>query len=239
MRINRFLALCGIASRRKCEEFIARGDISINGLIITDLSTLINPKKDKIFYKNKLIDLPSNYSYYILNKPAGYVSSTTDPHDRITVYSLLKGIEERVFHVGRLDQDSEGLLLFTNDGILAHRLLHPKYHVRKRYLVKVNGFLDDLSINKLVKGVELEEGITNPSNIELINRSNNESVFYITITQGWKRQIRRMIDKIGLHATYLRRDSFGCIDLSDLKPGKWRKLSMNEVKSLYKQVKLP
>ncbi|MDH4129038.1 MAG: rRNA pseudouridine synthase [Spirochaetota bacterium] len=238
MRLNRFLALCGIASRRKCEEYILNGDVSVNGLIITNLATIIDPKKDRILFHKKQINLPNEFSYYVLNKPAGCLSSASDPHNRMTVYSLLKGIEERVFHVGRLDQDSEGLLLFTNDGKLAHRLLHPKYQVKKKYFVKVNGYLTDQAVNNLKLGIELEEGKTNPSEINIISRSAKESSFDIIITQGWKRQIRRMIDYIGLQVAYLRRDSIGPIILSDLELTKWRKLSMDEIKNLKRQLKL-
>ncbi|HEO65208.1 MAG TPA: rRNA pseudouridine synthase [Spirochaetes bacterium] len=192
-----------------------------------------------MLYKGELIHPPEELSYYILHKPMGYLSSAEDPHHRRTIYLLTKDIPERVFHVGRLDKDSEGLLLLTNDGKLGHRLLHPKYQVPKEYYVEVNGFLSDEAIEKLVSGVELEEGRTNPSEIDLIDRSEKTSQFNIVLHQGWKRQIRRMTESIGLEVTYLRRDTFGPLGLKGLPLGEWRKLSTIDINRLKREVNLP
>jgi len=239
VRLNRYLALCGVASRRKCDDIILSGNVAVNDVVCKELATLINPKKDKVSYNGEILKVPVNYSYYILNKPAGYITSSGDPHNRKTVYSLLKDVGERVFHVGRLDQDSKGLLLFTNDGKMAHRLLHPKYEVPKEYLLTVNGFLSDESISMLEKGIVLEEGKTKEAIIKLIRRKEKESEIRITISQGWKRQIRRMVEAIGLGVKTLRRETFGCLSLSDLEEGGYRKLTVEEINALKRLVKLP
>ncbi len=239
LRINRYLSLCGIASRRKCESILLNGDVSVNDEVCINLSTTVHPGRDRVHYKGKLIHPPTELSYYILHKPKGYLSSAEDPHHRKTIYLLIKDIPERVFHVGRLDKDSEGLLFLTNDGKLAHRLLHPKYQVPKEYYVEVNGFLSDGAIEKLISGVELEEGKTNPSKIDLINRSGKESQFNIVLHQGWKRQIRRMVESTGLEVTYLRRDTFGPLGLTGLSLGEWRKLSITDINRLKREVNLP
>ena len=239
MRLNRYLALCGVASRRKCDDIILSGTVSVNDVVCRELATLINPKSDKVSFQNELLTLPVNYSYYILNKPAGYLTSSGDPHHRKTVYSLIKDIKERVFHVGRLDQNSMGLLLFTNDGKMAHRLLHPKYEVPKEYHVTVDGFLSDENIDKLEHGVDLEEGRTKEARVDVIHRSKKESKIRMVISQGWKRQIRRMIEAVGLEVTTLSRESFGCLTLSGIEPGGFRKLTVEEVNALKRLVKLP
>ncbi len=204
-----------------------------------NLSTMVHPGKDQILYKGNLISPPVELSYYVLHKPMGYLSSASDPHHSKTIYLLTEGIRERVFHVGRLDKDSEGLLLLTNDGKLAHRLLHPKYEVPKGYYVEVNDFLSDEAIEKLISGVELEEGRTNPSRVDLISRSEKGSQFNIVIHQGWKRQIRRMAESIGLKVTYLRRDTFGSLSLKGIAAGEWKKFSVTEINKLKRMVKLP
>ncbi len=232
MRLNKYLSQCGIASRRKCEKYILKGYLSINNVVVKDLATSVNINKDKIKFKQKEIHLPKKLSYYLLNKPKGYIVSSFDPHHKETVYKLIKNVKERIFHVGRLDYDSEGALLFTNDGELSHKLLHPKYSIPKKYYVKVNGELTNKLIYNLRSGVRLDEGITNKAIIKLEHRSKNNSAFYITISQGWKRQIKRMVNSIGLKVTYLRRDSFANLSIANIKIGHWVKLSQKQILSL-------
>ena len=236
MRINKYLSLCGVASRRKCDEIIQKHEISINGKTVTEVGTKVNVDEDIVSYKGKEVTLPTQFSYYILNKPRGYITSIGDPQDRKTIEALLTDIEEKVFHVGRLDKESEGLLLLTNDGDLSHKLLHPKFEVPKKYLVEVNRFLTDDHIKKLSSGIELYEGITKKCHVELIKRSELKSTFHITITQGWNRQIRRMLERLTIKTLTLRRETFGTLKLNRLKSGDIRELTSGEILSLQKLV---
>lgn len=238
MRINKFLAQCGVASRRKCEEYILNGDITINGEVITNLSTTIDPDSDQIFYRGKPLQLPDNFSYYILNKPKNYLVTTEDTFGREIVFSLLNGINEKLFYIGRLDYESEGALLFTNDGNLSHRLLHPKYTIPKQYYVEVNGFINDDQIKQLESGIILEEGKTNPTELFSIYRTKKKSTFKLILTQGWNRQIRRMISAIDSTVTYLRRDSFANITIDHLPIGEYRPLTQHEIYTLKQLVQL-
>lgn len=234
MRINKYLAQCGLASRRKCEEYILAGAIRVNGTVVKDLATQIDPDNDNVTYKDTQLHLTQeDKAYYILNKPKGYLCSQGDPQGRETIYDLMEGITERIFHVGRLDYDTEGLLLLTNDGDLANKLLHPRFKVPKKYFVQVDGEIKDREVDFLCNGVHLEEGVTEKAEIQLINRNQKKSIFYMTISQGWKRQIRRMIEEIGLSVTYLKRESFATLNLNDLEKGRWRKLTDSEIQSLF------
>ncbi len=239
MRINRYLSLCGLASRRKCEEYILNSLITVNESICTNLSTVINPKKDKVYYNGNQLKPPLEQIYLILNKPRGYLTTAYDPFNRNTIYSLIKEINEKIFHVGRLDQDSEGLLLLTNDGKLSHRLQHPKYEVPKTYFITINSHISQQDILKLSTGIQLEEGITKPAKIQLLKSSSDDSQFYLTISQGWKRQIRRMLSSLNHNVIQLKRISIGSVNITGLETGNWRKLNLNEVKSLKRMVNLP
>ena len=235
MRINKFLAQAGLGSRRACEKFILDNKIHLNGKIITNLATDINPQKDKITYNNKLLKLQLQKIYVILNKPPGYLVTSSDPFDRRTVFELLPKFPERIFPVGRLDKSSSGLLIFTNDGDFANTILHPKKKIPKVYIVKIKGKPSQSQINNLRNGITLENDNTLPAKvfIKSYNPSNDLSKLRIIIYEGKNRQIRRMIKAIGKKVAFLKRVQIGGIKQGRLQEGDWRFLKHKEIKHLY------
>lgn len=231
MRIQKFLAHSGVASRRKSEELIRLGKIKINGKK-AKIGQTIDPLQDKVVMDNKLIK-PEKLEYFVLNKPAGYVSTVTDPQRRKTVISLLDSNHARVYPVGRLDLDSEGLMLLTNDGNLAYYLTHPKFQVEKTYQVLVRGNPTQASLTKLAKGVYLGDGKTSPANI-VKKDENNDGNNWLTITihEGKKHQIRRMLEHIGHPVLQLTRTKIGFLKLGNLESGQTRKLTKKEHASI-------
>lgn len=231
MRINKYIALTGRASRRGADELIQEGRIFVNNKIVKNLGIQIDPDKDKVELDGKQITVKEECEYWLVNKPRGVVSTVKDTHRRKTVVSLVK-TAARLFPVGRLDAESEGLLLLTNDGELAYKLTHPKYEIEKTYEVKVMGKVDDLKVIKLSRGVRLEEGVTAPAVVEILGHNRLE----FKIHEGRKRQIRRMCSKVGLEVVELRRIKMGSLSLGDLKTGEKRELTQTEVNELKKQV---
>ncbi|MBL7108104.1 MAG: rRNA pseudouridine synthase [Candidatus Cloacimonetes bacterium] len=232
MRINKFLAQTGLGSRRSCEKLIIDGKIKINGRVVTDLAIDINPKKDKVFFNNKLLKFPSRKIYLILNKPEGYLVTSSDPFERKTVFDLLPNFPERIFPVGRLDKNSCGLLILTNDGDFANNITHPKRKIPKVYIVKAKGKITKNQINHLRNGILLEDGKTMPAKIFLksYNKSMNISKLRITISEGKKRQLKRMIKSVGSEVVFLKRLQIGSIKLGKLPKAEWRFLKDNEIK---------
>jgi len=230
MRINRFLAQSGIGSRRKVEEFILEGRVQLNSVVITDLSTKVDPRKDTVTFNGEIIKLPQEKIYIMLNKPKGYVTTAEDTHGRPTVFDLLshflakarKGEEEktRLFTVGRLDMNSRGLLLLTNDGDWAYRLTHPKHTINKTYKAILNGNPSEDQVEKLRQGVDIGGYTTKPAEVKKI--SSNK--FVITISEGKKRQVRLMFRAIGFQVKDLKRTIVGKYELGDLKSGEWREV---------------
>jgi pseudouridine synthase len=237
-RINRILSLSGIASRRKADELIESGRIMLNGRIVRELGTKAQWGKDSIKQDGNEIPKPSSRTYIILNKPFGYISSLHDPQKRPVVTDLLKDITQRVYPVGRLDFDSLGLLILTNDGDLAHRLTHPRHHVPRTYKVTVKGTLHEETLHRLRKGVQLEDGFSGPSRASIVKQSGGNSVIRLTISQGRNRMVRRMMEAVGHRAIHLIRTGFGDLELKDLKIGRYRHLTSHEVISLKKSVGL-
>jgi pseudouridine synthase len=231
MRINKFLAKAGLGSRRACEPLILNGKIKVNGKIITDLATDINPEKDEVTAQDKLVKIPTRKIYLMLNKPQGYLVTFSDPFKRKTIFELLPKFSERVFSIGRLDKSSCGLLLLTNDGDLANKIMHPKLKIPKVYLVKVKGKLSQSQINKLRSGVTLEDGKTLPAKVFIknYNKSQDTTKLRMTIFEGRNRQIRRMIKQIGCQTIYLKRVQIGGIRLGRLAEGNWRFLKSKEL----------
>ena len=223
IRLAKFLSTAGIASRRKAEELIKQGKISVNGHIVKDVATNVDADSQDIKFNNKVVGVEDKV-YYLLNKPVGYVCSAKDPHNDKTVLSLLPA-KPKVFSVGRLDKNSQGLLLLTNDGDLAYQLTHPKFEVSKTYLVKVNHKLDKKIATSLKQGMFLEEGLAQADKVEVIN--NHELL--ISIHQGWKRQIRRMMDELGYKVNTLTRISEGKLNLDQLASGKYKILKKEEI----------
>jgi len=236
-RLQKYLAGAGIASRRKCEELILQGQVQVNNSVVIKLGTKVDPQKNIVEVKGKLVKYKEkkHYSYILLNKPKGYLTSLSDPFGRPTVLDLLKDVKERVYPVGRLDHNSEGLLIFTNDGELTYALTHPAKEVEKVYIVKVKGIPSSEKLKTLSKGVVLENNYKiSPCNIYLLKITNGNAILKIKIREGKKRQIRKMAEYIGHFVLKLRRIQTGPISLKGVKPGEYRYLSKQEIKSLKK-----
>ncbi len=236
-RLQKYLSGAGVDSRRKCEELILQGQVWVNNTIVTKLGTKIDPQKDTVEVKGKLIKYKEKkyYSYILLNKPKGYLTSLSDPFGRPIVLDLLKDIKERVYPIGRLDFNSEGLLILTNDGELTHALTHPSKEVEKVYIVKVKGIPSSEKLKTLSKGVTLKSNYKiSPCNIYLLKITNGNAILKIKIREGKKRQIRKMSEYIGHFVLKLRRTQLGPISLKGVKPGEYRYLNKEEIKSLKK-----
>ncbi len=236
IRLNKYLADMGIASRRKADEMILQGRIAVNSEVVRELGTKINPNLDVIEADGNRVDAPQQLIYIVLNKPTGVISSVTDPQGRKTVTGIV-GSRDRLYPVGRLDEDSQGLILLTNDGNLAHKLTHPKFHIPKVYEAAISGQVKQEQIDEMRKGVKLEEGMTAPAQVREVRRGFNKTLLEITLFEGKKRQIRRMCATLHLHVLQLRRIQMGPIKLGDLEEGKWRNLTREEVELLMLEVK--
>lgn len=238
-RLQKIMAEAGVASRRKCEELILSGKVQLNGETVTALGTKADPAVDEITVDGKPIGVEKKM-YLVFNKPKGVITSASDPQGRKIVTDYLKGITERLYPVGRLDYDTEGLLLLTNDGHFAHQLTHPKHHVPKTYHATVKGVPHGSELEKLKKGIMLEDGMTAPAEVEYhdIDPEGKESTISITIHEGRNRQVRRMFEAINHPVIRLKRISFGDLFLGNLKRGLYRHLTKEEVEGLFKQVRL-
>ncbi len=234
-RIQKILAKCGIASRRKAEEMILEGRVTVNGKVAA-LGMKADFEKDHIKVDGRLIRGFEPKVYIMLNKPAQCITSLYDPEGRPTIKDFLKGVKVKAFPVGRLDYDSEGLLLLTNDGELANAILHPKKEIPKTYLVKVEGIIDDAGIQKLEKGIKLEGHITAPARVKKVKKAAVNSWIEITIHEGKKRQVRRMCEKIGHPVLKLTRTKIDGIELGSLRSGEYRYLTPEEIKKLKNEV---
>ena len=241
MRIARALALAGIDSRRKCEAYILEGSVTVNGEVVRDLGRQVDLETDEIFFRTKPVQF-EKFVYYILNKPKGYTTTAGDLHARKTVFELLPTTlvaktnrpgpsRIRVFPVGRLDKDSTGLLLFTNDGELAHRLIHPRFGVIKWYEVRLGRALEPQDVPKLLKGVTLEEGLAKVQALKRLSRR----VLRVSLAEGKNREVRRIFEKLGYEVVDLCRIAFGPLILENLLPGRGRFLTPSEVKLLFKK----
>jgi 23S rRNA pseudouridine2605 synthase len=230
-RIQKLIAKAGLASRREAERWIEQGRVKVNGKTASlgDKAALAH---DHIEVNGRPLAGEERKCYVMLNKPLGYVTTAHDPQGRSTVFDLLEQIPERLFSIGRLDLNTEGLLLLTNDGDLAHTLLHPRYAIPKTYRVKISGELGQKTCTALEQGVELEDGITAPAQVSRIRKSKRNTWFDLTITEGRNRQVRRMCETLGCSVSMLKRIRFGTLDLSELPVGKFRYLSGVELKSL-------
>jgi 23S rRNA pseudouridine2605 synthase/16S rRNA pseudouridine516 synthase len=234
-RLNKFMARCGVAARRKCDAMIASGRVKVNGEVVLDPGRRIEPGKDVVEVDGKEI-VPQKPVYIALYKPVGYLSTMSDPFGRPTIRELIKDVKERVFPVGRLDSDSEGLLLLTNDGDLANVLSHPRYGKVKVYEVKVRGRPSRERLDILERGIPMDGEITAPSKIEEIGEdTQGNAILRVFIREGRKRQIRRMMGFIGHEVLRLKRVSIGPISLNGLEPGEYRYLTEEEVEILKEQ----
>ncbi len=231
-RLQKFMARCGVASRREAENIILSGRVRVNKKVVTELGTKIDEDNDKVFLDGELI-LPEKKLYYImLNKPKGYITTAKDEFDRKTVLELVSDIEARLYPVGRLDYESEGLLLLTNDGDFAYKMTHPTQHIPKKYHAVVEGTADLGHVMKLRQGVEIDGYLTKPAKVEIADTRERTTQLNITISEGKNRQIRRMCEAVGLPVIKLTRVSVGAVSLGNLPKGKWRHLTEAEVNLL-------
>lgn len=230
-RIQKIIAMMGIASRRKAEELILAGRITVNGAVAI-IGMKADPERDHIKLDGKILTNPQPKVYLAFHKPRGVITSLSDPEGRPTIQDFLKGVRCRVFPVGRLDYDTEGLILLTNDGDLAHSIMHPTRKISKIYLVKVKGLIKNPEISRLSRGIKLEDGMTLPARVKTIGHSENNSWLEIIIYEGRKRQIRRMLEAVGHPVLKLKRVAINGIFLEDLKAGEVRYLSSEEIKHL-------
>lgn len=231
IRLQKYLAEAGIASRRKCEELILQGKIEVNDKIVTELGTKINPTVDKVKYCGKLVEKSEKLLYILLNKPIGYVTTVKDQFNRDTVLNLVK-VKERVVPVGRLDMYTSGALILTNDGDFVYRVTHPKHEITKTYTVTVKGIVKDEEVQKLKDGVEIDNYITRPAKVRImkIDEEKNISRLEITIHEGKNRQVRKMCEAVGRNVLALHRSKIGDIGVKDLELGRWRYMTQKEVK---------
>lgn len=233
IRLQKYLADCGIASRRKSEELIKQGQVKVNGKTITELGTKVIPNKDIVEYNGKKIELKKEYVYILLNKPIGYVTTVKDQFNRDSVLDLVK-TNKRLVPVGRLDMYTSGALILTNDGDFVYKVTHPKHEIEKTYTVTIIGIVKKEEVEKLKKGVEIEDYITKPAKVKIlkIDEEKNQSRLEITIHEGKNRQIRKMCEAIGHKVLALHRSKIAGIDVKDIPLGKWRYLNSKEVNKI-------
>jgi 23S rRNA pseudouridine2605 synthase len=235
-RIQKILSRAGVASRRAAEQLMLDGRVSVNGTTVSELGTKTDPARDDIRVDGRRLKPPARRLYLLLNKPRGYVTTRADPQRRPTVIDLLKGVREYVYPVGRLDFDSEGLLLLTNDGDLAMRLSHPSHSVPRVYEAHVLGVPDARDLARLAHGMIVEGRRTGPADVRMLSpaqeAARNRAILRITIREGRNRQVRRMCEAIGHPVTELRRVAIGPIGDRKLQPGRWRELTRSEVEKL-------
>lgn len=231
-RLQKVMARAGIASRRRCEEMISAGIVKVNGKVVTELGTKVDPGRDKIIVAGKPLFLSSRKRYILMYKPRGYITTLSDEKGRKKVTDLLRGVSERVYPVGRLDYDSEGLLLLTNDGDLTYVLTHPGYRVPKTYLARVAGVPETAKLEQMAKGLVLEDGLTAPARVKLLESREGNALLEITIHEGRKRQVRRMCAYIGHPVLRLKRIGFGNLSIENMRPGQYRHLTGEELRCL-------
>ena len=231
MRLQKYLALSSVASRRGAEAMIAAGRVSVNGQVVTVMGVEVN-EGDIVAVDGAAVSPDAAFVYILLYKPRSVVSTVHDPQGRRTVLSFLPKMPVRLYPVGRLDYDTEGALLLTNDGELAHRMTHPSYEVEKVYRVRLSGYLTDEQVSRLRQGIELDDGLTAPAQVEMLSRAANESLLTLTLHEGRNRQVKRMVEAVGHRVVALERLQVGLIGLEGLQPGQWRYLTAQEVEHL-------
>lgn len=231
VRLQKFLAESGVASRRKSEELIESGKVKVNGHIAS-IGDKIDPKRDTVTVSGKKIIKHTEHTYIVLHKPRGFITTMSDEMDRKCVAELIKDVKCRVFPVGRLDRDSEGMLLFTNDGDFANALTHPTKHVPKTYRVTVRPSISEDQLTALTEGIIIDDRKTAPAEVHVVTKEENRVVLEIILYEGRNRQIRKMCEEVGLEVARLKRTAIGSIKLGMLKQGSWRHLTDDEVRKL-------
>ena len=230
MRLQKFLAMCGVASRRKAEEIIASGRVAVNGTTITEMGFSLDETKDEVTFDGKKVKPEENKRYIILNKPKGYITSMSDQFDRPDITSLISDIKERVYPIGRLDYDTEGLLLLTNDGEFANAVAHPKKNIDKVYIARIKGLFTEETADKLRSGVTIDGKMTSPAKVTILKSEGNHSEVRVTIHEGRNRQVRKMFEAVSCRVLDLRRTAIGGFMLGNLQKGTWRDFTEAEKK---------
>ena len=233
-RLQKIISQAGLASRRAAEKIILGGRVQVDGQVIQELGRKFDPLQHKIIVDGRPLQAPEHHVYFLLNKPKGYLSTAKDDRGRRTVLDLIPESEARIYPVGRLDNNTEGLLLLTNDGALMNGLLHPKYEVQKTYVARITGQPSEAVLDKLRQGIQLEDGWTAPAVVQLLQQGDGESQVSITIHEGRNRQVRRMFAAIHCDVKALKRIAFAGLNLSGVKRGQHRPLTAKEVTALYK-----
>ncbi|MFZ0390026.1 MAG: pseudouridine synthase [Calditrichia bacterium] len=235
IRLNRFMAMCGIGSRRKCDELIAYGAVRVNGRVVHEMGMRVNPAEDEIEFQGQVIRPQEKKVYYLLNKPQRTVTTASDEKRRKTVLHLLPQ-RERIFPVGRLDYNTTGALLLTNDGDLAYFLAHPRYEISKKYRVLLDRRLRPVDLHNFSRGLELDGVMTSPCKIEEIRIVANASYLEVELHEGRNRQIRRMFEQLGYQVKELQRVEFAGLRIDGMHEGEWRRLKPEEIRKLKKMV---
>jgi 23S rRNA pseudouridine2605 synthase len=239
IRLQKVLAQAGVASRRAAEDLIFRRRVEVNGEVVTEQGRRVDPVNDVIRVDGKRIPPQAAHLYVVLNKPRGVVSTMEDPHGRPALAEIVRTFTpERLFHVGRLDAETEGLLILTNDGNFSQRMMHPSFEVPKVYVAEINGVITEASLKNLRKGIELDDGQVLPDKVELLQRGADRSLVRVTLHEGRNRIVRRMFDEIGQPVRQLSRIAIGPVRLGDLKPGSLRELTREELGALLDLVQL-
>ena len=234
-RLQKYLAECGVASRRKCEELILEGKVKVNNQIVTELGVKVNPEKDIVKFEDKEIKPTSKMVYILLNKPIGYVTTADDQFGRDTVLDLGK-VQERIVPVGRLDMYTSGALILTNDGDFVYKVTHPKHEIEKTYTVTVKGIIKNEEVEQLRKGVKIDDYITKPAKVKILKTDTEKNIsrLEIVIHEGKNRQVRKMCESVGRKVLALHRSKIGKIEVKDIALGKWRYLKDGEIQELLK-----
>ena len=236
MRINKYLADCGVASRRKCDELIIQGKVKVNGKVTRELGLDIKPT-DVVLFENRVVRPSVKRVYYKLHKPKGYVTTASDEKGRKTVVELMRKVQERVYPIGRLDYDTEGLLILTNDGDITNILTHPKNAVKKTYIASVEGELTNVDVKTISKGVDIGGYITQPCSVQILDKDDKFTRVEVIISEGKNHQVKKMFEAVGKTVVFLKRVSIGEIKLGGLARGEYKALTTKEIaylKSLQK-----
>ena len=235
VRLQKYLASAGVASRRKSEELILDGRVTVNGKIVTELGTKIETNRDKVTVDDELVKIENRKRYILLNKPEGYISSSKDQYDNLSVLHLIDGIKERMFTVGRLDKDTTGALLLTNDGDFANKVMHPKYKINKTYIAEVNGKPTPEEMNSFAKGLLIDGQKTAPAKIRIVKEKSKTSILEIIIHEGKNHQVKNMCEAIGHKVVKLQRYAIGNLTIEHIKEGHYKEYDLKELK---KQLKI-
>ena len=233
IRLQKYLSEAGIASRRKSEELILQGKVKVNGQVVTELGTKVNPEKDEVKYKDKLVKIENKKIYILLNKPIGYVTTAKDQFNRDSVLDLVK-VKERIVPVGRLDMYTSGALILTNDGEFVYKVTHPKHEINKTYTVTLKGIVDKNAIEKLKDGVDIGGYVTKPAKVKILklDKEKNITRLEIIIHEGKNRQVRKMCEAVGHKVLALHRSAIAGVGVKDIELGKWRYLTKEEIRKI-------